>query len=94
MTAVGSPLYAAPELIKGEAYGEKVDVYTFGLAVLLDPAVAQDILAAAAHGQGPGAAIFHALRPHYMVEDGWHPITDAAPIPFAPLSVNRLIERC
>lgn len=28
---IGTPLYAAPEILKGEEYGEKVDVYSLGI---------------------------------------------------------------
>jgi serine/threonine protein kinase len=38
MTAVGTPLYAAPELMRHESYDETIDVYSFGL-MLLDMAV-------------------------------------------------------
>ena len=34
MTAVGTPLFAAPEVMRGEAYDEKADVYSFGLLLL------------------------------------------------------------
>lgn len=34
MTAVGTPLFCAPEIFRGELYDEKVDVYSFGLLLL------------------------------------------------------------
>ena len=34
MTAVGTPLFAAPELFRGEHYDEKVDVYSFGMLLI------------------------------------------------------------
>ena len=30
MTMVGTPLYTAPEIVSGEKYDEKIDVYSFG----------------------------------------------------------------
>lgn len=33
MTAVGTPLFCAPEVMRGDAYDEKVDVYSFGECV-------------------------------------------------------------
>ena len=33
-TAVGTPLYAAPEIFNGENYDESVDVYSYGLILL------------------------------------------------------------
>eukprot|EP00613_Pedinella_sp_CCMP2098_P008006 CAMPEP_0171681272 /NCGR_PEP_ID=MMETSP0990-20121206/57280_1 /TAXON_ID=483369 /ORGANISM="non described non described, Strain CCMP2098" /LENGTH=306 /DNA_ID=CAMNT_0012268309 /DNA_START=227 /DNA_END=1147 /DNA_ORIENTATION=+ len=34
MTAVGTPIYCAPEISRGESYDEKVDVYSFGMTLL------------------------------------------------------------
>jgi serine/threonine protein kinase len=34
MTAVGTPLFCAPEILRGEAYGASADVYSFGLLLL------------------------------------------------------------
>jgi serine/threonine protein kinase len=43
MTAVGTPLFCAPEIFQGEAYNEKVDVYSFGLT-LLEMATSEPLL--------------------------------------------------
>jgi len=43
MTAVGTPLYVAPEIARGELYDESADVYSFGLT-LADMATEQNIL--------------------------------------------------
>jgi serine/threonine protein kinase len=34
MTAVGTPVYCAPEISRGEQYDEAVDVYSFGMTLL------------------------------------------------------------
>ena len=34
MTMVGTPLYTAPEIVSGEKYDEKIDVYSFGICLL------------------------------------------------------------
>ena len=35
MTQVGTPMYCAPEITSGSSYNEKVDVYSFGITLLL-----------------------------------------------------------
>jgi len=42
-TTVGTPLFCAPEIMRGEAYDEKVDVYSFGV-MLVDMASANGLL--------------------------------------------------
>ena len=42
MTGVGTPLFAAPELMRGEVYDESVDVYSFAI-LLLAMAVEEDL---------------------------------------------------
>ena len=42
MTAVGTPMFCAPEISRGEPYDEKVDVYSFGV-LLQCMAVEEDI---------------------------------------------------
>jgi hypothetical protein len=44
MTAVGTPIYCAPEVVRGDVYDESVDVYSFGL-LLLDMAVQGGLVA-------------------------------------------------
>ena len=34
MTATGTPLFCAPEVVKGENYDEKCDSYSFGLLLM------------------------------------------------------------
>jgi len=107
MTAVGTPLYAAPELMRGERFDESVDVYSFGMT-LLDFAVEEELALfvgerwRAAFG-APGAPVpnpktiaFNAvLRPIW--EDGWRPFSERDPtdaVSYAPASVCSLFVRC
>jgi serine/threonine protein kinase len=98
MTAVGTPLYVAPEIVRGEHYDEKVDVYSFGLTLmemcvegpLLD-FIGKRWVIAFDKKKIPKAAM-RIIRP--MTEDGWRPVTDENPISFAPPTINSLIVRC
>jgi len=98
MTAVGTPLYCAPEIPRGEAYDESVDVYSFGMT-LLDMATDSHIvdficerwLKANGKTKAP-KRMNRIVRP--MVEDGWRPVTLEDPIPFSPASINRLLVSC
>ena len=33
MTHIGTPLYAAPEMLAGKRYDESIDVYSFGVVI-------------------------------------------------------------
>lgn len=33
MTQVGTPLYASPEILRGDRYDESVDTYSFGVII-------------------------------------------------------------
>jgi serine/threonine protein kinase len=98
MTAVGTPLFCAPEVARGEAYDESVDVYSFGLT-LLDMAVQQDILEfigerwAIAFGKTKvPKQPMRIIRP--MTEEGWRPVTPETPVEFAPKTINALLQQC
>jgi len=98
MTAVGTPLYVAPEIARGELYDEKVDVYSFGLT-LLEMSTEEPILKFIGSRwmitfkktKIPKQPM-RLIRP--MTEDGWRPVTNEQPISFAPPSINSLIIRC
>jgi len=98
MTAVGTPLFCAPELMRGERYDEKVDVYSFGL-LLLDMSVQEPLLdflgerfrVAFKKKRAPQQAM-RVIRK--ITEDGWRPVTEANPVPCAPSSVSALIASC
>jgi len=98
MTAVGTPLFCAPEISRGESYGEAIDTYSFGL-ILVDMATGEDIMEfiakrwmAAFNKKHKPSNVMRLLRP--MIEDEWRPVTTEDPIPFAPTSINALIVRC
>jgi serine/threonine protein kinase len=97
MTAVGTPLYVAPEIVRGEKYDEKVDVYSFGLT-LTEMSVDNifDFIGKRWKTHFKKKKIpkqtTRMIRP--MTEDGWRPITKDNPIPYAPPGVNDLIIRC
>jgi len=98
MTAVGTPLYVAPEISRGELYDEKVDVYSFGLT-LLKMCIEEPILefigkrwVIAFDKKKIPKQPMRLIRP--MTEDGWRPITTENPIPFAPSSIHSLLIRC
>ena len=76
MTAVGTPLFCAPEIMRGDIYDESVDVYSFGI-VLLDIATDTEIVTffteryQIAFGTKKVPKIMKALRA--ISEDGWRP---------------------
>ena len=98
MTAVGTPLFAAPEVMRGEVYDEKADVYSFGM-LLLELAVPVPLLKFIAErwclSFGKDRAPPQAMRlVNPMVFDGWRPATVAHPVPHCPPSVTALLAAC
>lgn len=98
MTAVGTPLYCAPEVFRGESYDEEADVYSFGL-----------MLAAMALNESLLDFIGERWRTHFgkdkvpkmvmrliraMSEDGWRPISEDLPLERTPATINSLVIRC
>jgi serine/threonine protein kinase len=102
MTAVGTPLYAAPELMRGEAYDETIDVYSFGI-LLIDMA-SYEGLSVFLRGRWCADAVDpKVVHPGEvdvrrvlltMWDQGWRPVTAANGIPAAPPSVVALLQRC
>ena len=78
MLKVGTPLFCAPEIMRGEPYDESVDVYSFGI-LLLDMAVDEEITDFFTEryrislGKKRTPSIIKALRA--VSEDGWRPQT-------------------
>lgn len=102
MTAVGTPLFAAPEICRGEEYDENVDVYSFGM-LLLAMSTADDIALFVGERWGahfkrkkipnPSSLGFNrVLSPVW--EEGWRPVTQENPVSGAPPTIVALIVRC
>ena len=76
MLKVGTPLFCAPEIMRGEPYDESVDIYSFGI-LLLDMAVDEEITDFFTEryrislGKKRTPSIIKALRA--VSEDGWRP---------------------
>ena len=83
-TVVGTPLFCAPEMLRGETYDEMVDVYSFGM-LLLNMGVGEHVLdflrerwvISFKKSKAP-SNIYRVLRP--MQEEGWRPVTLDWPI--------------
>mmetsp|Transcript_27198 Transcript_27198/g.32130 ORF Transcript_27198/g.32130 Transcript_27198/m.32130 type:complete len:358 (-) Transcript_27198:107-1180(-) len=99
MSAVGTPLFCAPEIVRGEVYDESVDVYSFGL-ILLDMCVDGSLTAYI----GEKWRVHHNKKTipkqamrfiRSMTEEGWRPLDDKAEdLPDAPKSIIALIHLC
>ena len=101
-TSVGTPFYLAPEVARGDAYDEKVDVYAFGL-ILLAMAVEGPILdfvreryrlSQRKESVASSNALPSVTRVVWKMQDGWRPVTDADPVPNMPPLINSLIVHC
>ena len=99
MTAVGTPLFTAPEVLRGDAYDETVDVYSFGMT-LLTMAVSEPLL------DFLGARFCHAFNKkkpprnanrivRAISEDRWAPVNlGEYRVARAPPTINALIVDC
>ena len=98
MTSIGTPLFAAPEIMRGEHYSESVDVYSFGL-VLLDIATEGSLLDFIGErwrvANGKKKAPKQPMRMINSIQEGWRPVTTDEPIGAgAPITVSAMVIRC
>jgi len=101
MTGVGTPLFIAPELMRGELYDEKADVYSFGIT-LLALAISDPILSFISQKwvdtfkknklNSSTAPLMRVIRS--MTDDGWRPVSNDQPLQSIPMSINSLLVRC
>lgn len=98
MTAVGTPLFTAPEIFRGDLYDESVDVYSFGIT-LLAMAVEEPLLdfigarwCVSFGKKQPPKQVMRLIRA--MTEDGWRPVSADNPIDNVPRALCALMERC
>jgi serine/threonine protein kinase len=105
MTALGTPLYAAPELMRGEMFDEKVDVYSFGL-LLIDLGLREDNLAVflgeqwakdyGARAPECNSISFRRLVLGAIWDEGWRPLSNepGRSLAGAPAVIHTLVVRC
>jgi len=103
MTMVGTPVFAAPEVMRGATYDQAVDVYSFGILLVnmavrefgLVPFMLDRWQAAAEESEVPNLNSESFRRVMRSVwEDGWRPFSVNDPLPNAPLAINGLAIRC
>ena len=101
-TFVGTPLFAAPEVMRNEPYDEKNDVYAFGL-ILLDMAVFGGLIEffqvrwLAEHPFSDHSAVNYKEFMNAVWHQGWRSVGSddtGKGLPGAPPSVMALIMRC
>ena len=103
MTIVGTPLFAAPEVMRGDAYDQAVDVYSFGM-ILVNMAVREHGILPfisgrwqaaynAAEVPNPNSIVFRRVL-RTLWDEGWRPFSTADSLPNTPQSVNNLAARC
>ena len=95
---MGTPLFAAPEIMNGVRYDEKVDVYSYGLilmAMAVDVPLLDFISQQWCFAFGKKKAPSQPMRVIGKMTDGsWRPVTTDNPIAHAPPTINSLIIRC
>ena len=84
LTAVGTPQYAAPEVLRDEAYSEKADVYSFGVVIweLFQP-----------NGKFPFDNMQALRAAHEVAYSGLRPSPDV-PRDTTPAWVQKMIAKC
>ena len=97
-TVVGTPVFAAPEVLRGDPYEESADVYSFG-AMLIDMAVADGIVAFLRQRwsedfDGQQTTLRRVMGSVW--QDGWRPVAvdEDAALPGAPPAVRALVLSC
>ena len=96
--AVGTPLFAAPEIMNGSKYDQMVDVYSYGLVLMtiaVDVPILDFITRRWCVAFGKKKVPTQPLRVLNKMNDGsWRPVTTDNPIAQAPPTINSLIIRC
>jgi serine/threonine protein kinase len=103
MTVVGTPLFAAGEVMRGEDYDESVDVYSFGMILVSMAVREQGIVPFISHRwqaafqaqtvPDPNSIGFRRVM-KCLWDEGWRPFSTNDALPNAPLSMNELAVRC
>ncbi|GMI13485.1 hypothetical protein TrLO_g4209 [Triparma laevis f. longispina] len=90
---IGTPIYMAPEVIKGEQYSEKCDVYSFGMLladVIMDGRVKKLFAGAGDNGGSVKMSSYRLLK---MVAEGWR--VDIPPhLAYQVPSVVLMMHKC
>ena len=104
MTAVGTPLFAAPEMMRGEHFTEAVDAYSFGV-LLVDCATEEPLVdffgqrwASDFHQPAPDptSIVYRRLVLGAVWDKDWRPVgtQHGRRLKYAPQTINALVVRC
>ena len=107
-TAVGTPIFCAPEIMRGEHYSIKCDVYSFGF-VLLDMLFELELIETlkkfwlceinfenAQKEKTPGkkSKVGFAKVLNSVIHNDWRPISADSSVPTIPQSIQALVVKC